>query len=194
MLFRSNQDFKYDYVAVVDLDGVNHLLTKEAVESCWSQNEWDVCTANQAGPYYDIYALRAEKWCPENAWTEQESLVAQGMHPMKARAKAVFSRQRVIHQTDSWIPVSSAFGGLAIYTRKSFERGKYGSRDSQGRNLCEHVVFNETLGIGGGKIFINPRLINSKGNDLRRADRRLKYFAKYTLSLLAPGLFLRWVG
>jgi hypothetical protein len=50
------------YVVVVDMDGVNSKLTKESVDSCFHLDNWEVCTANQKGPYYDIYALRAADW------------------------------------------------------------------------------------------------------------------------------------
>ena len=52
-------EYKIDFVLIADLDGVNNLLTEDAIESCWSSSErWDVVTANQSYEYFDIYALR----------------------------------------------------------------------------------------------------------------------------------------
>jgi len=185
---------KLDYVCVADLDGVNNLLTRSAVESCWQRTDWDVVTANQTGPYYDIYALRADGWCPGNAWEEQENLVATGIHPMKARKMLIFSRQKVISAQSEWIGVDSAFGGLAIYTASAFALGRYSGRDSRGKVVCEHVIFNMRLRRSGMAVFINPKLINSQGNHLRGIVRRVRFAIKYTLSFLAPKLFMKWIG
>ena len=184
----------FDYVCVADLDGVNSLLSKSAIESCWQRDDWDVVTANQSGPYYDIYALRADEWCEVNCEDEVEKLIASGCHPMKARSFAIYARQKVISPTSPWINVHSAFGGLAIYTFESYSKASYASRDSQNRVVCEHVPFHQELRSQGKSIFINPQLLNSKGNDLTSISMRIKHRTKYTLSWLLPKLFLRWVG
>ena len=184
----------YDYIAVTDLDGVNHLLTQDAVQSCWSRSDWDVVTANQSGPYYDIYALRAEGWCEVNCEEEVRKLANSGIHPMKARKKEIYDRQKVIPISSNWVPVKSAFGGLAIYTSESFMFGSYSSRNRADLIECEHLSLNLAITVKGGRIFINPRLINSMGNDLSKISKRLKYLIKYTLSFVAPKLFMRWIG
>ena len=190
----SEKQNTFDYVCVADLDGVNSLLTKSAVESCWQRDDWDVVTANQSGPYYDIYALRVEGWCPENSWALQEQMVKRGIHPMKARQLAVYSKQRRISADEPWISVHSAFGGLAIYLWDCFKLASYSGRDELSNVVCEHVVLNLKLEQEGKRIYINPKLINSRGNDISRLDKRLKHLAKYTLSWLSPSLFLRWIG
>ena len=106
---------KFDYVVVADLDGVNNLLTKEKVATCWKFDEWSACTANQTGPYYDIYALRASGWSEMDCWNEARSLYASGMNPVKSWVKAIRDKQRMIPESEDWIEVTSAFGGLAIY-------------------------------------------------------------------------------
>ncbi|MBN4836260.1 hypothetical protein, partial [Enterobacter hormaechei] len=56
-----------DYVLVSDLDGMNGLLDRAALQSCFQvQEAWDVLTANQDGPYYDIWALRHPDWSPDD--------------------------------------------------------------------------------------------------------------------------------
>ncbi|NBQ01449.1 MAG: hypothetical protein EBU45_05430, partial [Actinobacteria bacterium] len=114
---------KYDYTVVADLDGVNKLLTKDGVATCWERTDWDACTANQLGPYYDVYALRANGWVERDCWNEARSLYASGLNPVKAWIKAIRSKQRVIQESNDWIEVKSAFGGLAIYKRESFIKG-----------------------------------------------------------------------
>ena len=71
---------KFDYIVVADLDGVNNLLTKEKVATCWKFDGWSACTANQTGPYYDIYALRAPGWSEMDCWNEARSLSVSYTH------------------------------------------------------------------------------------------------------------------
>jgi len=116
---------KFDYIVVADLDGVNNLLTKEKVATCWKFDGWSACTANQTGPYYDIYALRAPGWSEMDCWNEARSLYASGMNPLKSWVKAIRDKQRIIPESEDWIEVTSAFGGLAIYKREAFLEVNY---------------------------------------------------------------------
>lgn len=51
------------------------------------------------------------------------------------------------------VPVSSCFGGMAIYKRKYIDGCKYDSID----NDCEHVVFNQCIkDKNKGRMFLNP--------------------------------------
>ena len=63
-----------DYVVVADLDGLNNKLNQTSFESCWERTDWDMCAANQDGPYYDIWALRHKEWCPEDCWAQYKFL------------------------------------------------------------------------------------------------------------------------
>lgn len=180
-----------DYVVLADLDGVNSLISKEAIGSCWSGPDWDVCTANQKYNYYDIYALRHPLLAPGDCWLEYLEYRKLGVHPMKALSKAVYNRQLHIPQDDNWIEVDSAFGGLAIYEAQTFLSGIYSSRRESGEVVCEHVSFHESLKAKGKRIFINPRLINSEGVRKGRISYRLLFAFKYLISLCSPKLFDR---
>lgn len=178
------------WVVVADLDGVNNQLTAEAIDSCWSRSDWDVCTANQSAPYYDVFALRHPTWSPNDCWRYEEELISMGINPAIAREKAIYKRQRRISPTEEWIPVDSAFGGLAIYKRSYFELGKYIGHTGDGFRTCEHVPFHEKLKEAGANIFINPGLINCGWNEhnfqhslLNRYKRNLK------LLLIRLGLY-----
>lgn len=169
------------WVVVADLDGVNKELTAEAVESCWSRSDWDVCTANQSAPYYDVFALRHPTWSPNDCWRYEEDLINRGVNPVIAREQAIYKRQRRISPKKEWIPVNSAFGGLAIYKRNVFVLGKYIGHTSDGFRTCEHVPFHEQLKEAGANIYINPELINCGWNEhnfqhlpINRFKRRLK--------------------
>lgn len=166
------------YVIVADLDGINSKITREAVRSCWidDQNQWDVCAANQSKNYYDVYALRHEKWSPDDCWEYEKQLLARGMNRITAREKAVLRRQIKIKPGSEWINVQSAFGGLAIYRKEVFDNknAKYSHLSSNGIIQCEHVALHEEIIKQGGKIKINPRLINSGWNGHNNGHRFLR--------------------
>lgn len=148
-----------DYVVMADLDGVNRDLTAKAVRSCWELSNWDVLCANQPLRYYDIWALRSKGWVENDCWTEFEAL-KEIYSLRKSRSIAVTSKMRSIRRTSDPIPVQSAFGGLAIYTREAFMAGSYRGLDSAGKEICEHVPFHNDLISKGYKLYINPKLVN----------------------------------
>jgi hypothetical protein len=154
-----NQPIEYDYVVMADMDGVNRDLTKEAVESCWLFDGWDVVAASQPFRYYDLWALRAAGWNEKDCWEEFEELAPK--HGIKKAKKiAITSKMRGLARKSEWVEVESAFGGLAIYRTTAFLSGEYLGSDSSGREICEHVPFHREIRSKGFRIFINPALVN----------------------------------
>jgi hypothetical protein len=151
-----------DYVVVADLDGVNDNLTSTAVSSCWSRSDWDVCAANQYGPYYDIWALRHPLWSPNDCWKQADMMQQLGVNRYTSIYVSSLARMINIPQSHPWIKVSSAFGGLAIYHRSILKDLSYMGLDSGGQQVCEHVSLHDQILRKGGNIFINPLLINAK--------------------------------
>ena len=149
----------YDYVVMMDLDGVNRNLTRANVESCWTQGGWAGATANQPFRYYDIWALRATGWCENDCWKEYANL-RKNMKHKQALKIAVTSKMKSIRPSGNPIEVQSAFGGLAIYRIEAFLSSNYIGEDDQGMEICEHVTFHEGLTAKGFKIFIIPSLVN----------------------------------
>ena len=152
------------HVAMADLDGVNCKITAQAVETCWAREDWDVVCANQSAPYYDIYALRHPEWMPGDCWRQCEYLQSNKRDKYGHMYATVLSRMIRIDPAAEWIEVESAFGGLAIYKREAMDaRGgvRYSSRDVDGRSICEHISVHSTIRDAGGRIFINPSLINA---------------------------------
>lgn len=154
-----------DFVVVADLDGVNSLLTEEAIASCWRRDDWDVCAANQRGRYYDIWALRHAEWSPNDCWAQYRFLTAHGVSHAKAWSACVRSRMLRIPRESQWIEVDSAFGGLAIYRRGALQHGRYAGSDPLGAECCEHVALHAALRVQGCRIFVNPALINGESPD-----------------------------
>ena len=184
---------EFDYVLVADLDGVNTTISKDKVATCFEKTGWGACTANQVGPYYDIYALRAKNWSEEDCWTHARSLIKDGTHPAKAWTLAIRNKQRKIGRNESWIEVDSAFGGLAIYAIEAFCLGTYSVDSKTEKRVSEHVAFHESLREAGWRIYINPKMTNfvyNEHNDFHRISRRLKFSIKYLISLTLPRLFI----
>lgn len=170
-------DYKdIDYVVVVDLDGVNLLLTASSLKSCWKLTvDWDACFANQLAPYYDVWALRHKVWSPNDCWKQRQFLMDSGINKFDANLAAVWSRMIEIDNKAPPIEVESAFGGLGIYKKNIFGKSTYNGIDNNGHEVCEHVSFNQELRNGGSDLYIVPSLINCAWNE-HNSD--LKFYNK----------------
>lgn len=175
---RNKVDIKeFPYVVVADFNLLNDKLTSKAVYSSWARNDWDVVTANQSGKYYDIWALRHDLWSPNDCWKQHAFLREYIKFPELAITYAIRARMIKIPRNSNWIRVKSAFGGLGIYkTELLMKPGFYKGKDNDGEVICEHVPFHENLIKTGAKIFINPKLINT-----RNTDHTLRITFFYTL-------------
>jgi len=113
--------------------------------------------ANAAPRYYDIWALRHDRWCPNDCWhpiwgrPDAETFEA-------AKFREVFTRQIAIPPALAPIAVQSAFGGLGIYRLAAALAGRYCGIDDQGRDISEHVPFNAAITRQGGQLHIFPAL------------------------------------
>jgi glycosyltransferase involved in cell wall biosynthesis len=145
-----------EYVVVMDLDDVNNLLTKDAFMSSFTYPDvdWAVMTANQSEVYYDLWALRTyDDWMPFDCWACTKNDTVEN---------CVNSRFKKIDRESPLISVKSAFGGLGIYKTKYLDGCKYdGGKDNF--ELCEHASFHDGILKNGGKIYINPKMINCVG-------------------------------
>jgi glycosyltransferase involved in cell wall biosynthesis len=174
-------------IAVADFNSLSNLIDEKAILSCWNRKGWAACTANQNGRYYDIWALRHPLWSPSDCWKQLEFLKKYSRFPEAALYVAVNSKMITIPQTEDWIEVDSAFGGLALYDSKFFKFSHYSGLDKLGNETCEHVHFNQIIRENGGSIFINPRMINTTKTDhSSRASfpHSLYRILKYPIKLL----------
>src|SRR5262249_34493255 len=186
---RDSQDYqKVDYLIVADLDGANSLLTNEAILSCWLKSDWDVCCANQRGPYYDIWALRHNTWSPNDCLSQYRFFVQNCLPEEEARFAAQYAKMIIIPEHFDWIEVESAFGGFAVYKRAALDDARYIGLTAQNEEICEHVTFHNMLRSKGSRIFINPRLINCSYTEHSRDLRR------QLLYLLILCRLRRWIG
>lgn len=152
----------YRHLVVADMDDV--LAAPLDVDSCVRALQWldtapdcAAVFANAAPRYYDIWALRHPTWSPHDCWHRiwerpaRESFEA-------AKFREVFARQIALPREMRPIEVRSAFGGLGIYRMSHAMRSRYVGLDAQGREVSEHVAFNEAIARAGGRLFVFPGL------------------------------------
>lgn len=183
-----------DYVIVADLDGANGLLSESGLSSCWNHSAWEVCTANQRGPYYDIWALRHSQWSANDCWKQYEFLIAHGVRKEKARVAAMYSKMIIVDEESEWIEVDSAFGGLAVYRREALMGVEYRGFDDAGDAICEHVPLHRQIKAKGGRLFINPRLINTGESEHSKALHLAAHLGRcyHDLWVSAKGAIVNW--
>lgn len=161
-------DEKYhdiDYVLVSDFDGMNTHLTASSIDSCWERDDWDVCTANQDGPYYDVWTIRHPQWSPNDCFEQYRTMLSNKISAYKAYYQAVYSRMITIPLDADWIEIDAGFGGLGLYKKEALICSKYIGVTESGQEICEHVLLSEKIKEEGFRIFLNPRLINTKRSE-----------------------------
>lgn len=149
------------YVIISDLDDINKELNLDSINSCFNRLDWDMCAANQKGPYYDIWALRHNLWNPVDPY-KQFSFFNSFSYSLINKYVNIYSKMIKIPINNNWIQVESAFGGIAIYKRQCFDFGaRYEGIDKLGNEVCEHISFHKVLLKMNLKLFINPKFINA---------------------------------
>ena len=158
---RKNNKFLSYYLLVVDMDGIFRKFECNLFDEINSAVDWAVMTANVKGRYYDIWALREDKWSPNDCWLAARQSQINGLNKYQSYVNNVYSRMIKVDKKNKNISVKSAFGGLAIYKISLIPKhAEYSGINSDGDEICEHVKFHESIyNMQSGKIFINPRLI-----------------------------------
>ena len=180
---------KWDWIAVVDLDGINTAIRKKNVRTAFCVDfNWDGCFANQTFGYYDLLALRASGWVEEDilltyekSKQEQSELNSLKGNRFKKilyydhlREINIFNKMKKISKKHPWIKVQSAFGGFALYKPRVFHMHDYGYKQFEPGVYSEHLDLNLEATRDGALFYINPSLINSRAN--RHNINRIKLF------------------
>jgi hypothetical protein len=158
-----------DFLVMMDFDEVNaDLAAEDVITRVTAQTrEWDALFANQLPTYYDIWALRHPTWCPEDCIAQIRNRPF-WMRRETAKQKFVRNRQITLDPSSPLLAVESAFGGLGIYDMRLVrqvgqEVGEaYCGLDAKGHEICDHVSFHAALRKAGGRLFIDPALINRR--------------------------------
>lgn len=174
---------KVDLILVVDLDGINNLLSQQSIQSCFERDDWDAVFANQKKAYYDVYALRHKYWSPTDCREELNFFDKFRKSRSYNYWHSVYSKMIEIPENADWIKVNSAFGGAAIYKRKCFENNFYSGKFDN-KEVCEHVSFNENLAKRDLKLYICPKFINSGFNEHIKKKMSLRYKIKFAIQSL----------
>ena len=174
-------DMGVEFVVVADLDGMNSRISRTGLNSSFMRSDWSAVLANQLGGYYDLLALRHQEWCPNDILAdlklEQEKIdrshlnfysifkrLRRRLEFDRARKKTVYSKMRRIRFSSNWISVLSGFGGLGIYRFELFQNCDYSLQPGDFPHESEHVAFSRQIVKSGGRILINPRMINNYYN------------------------------
>jgi glycosyltransferase involved in cell wall biosynthesis len=180
-------------IAIADLNNLNSKISADSVNSALALPNWGMCTANQDGPYYDIWALRHELWSPNDCWEQLEFFRKYSRKKNLTLNSTINLRMLKIPRDSAPIEVHSAFGGFALVSKKHITNSSmYKGKDSRGREICEHVSFCEEVRDSGGRIFVIPSLINTRFTDhsfrstfIYSIYRNMGYPIKYLRKLLS---------
>lgn len=162
-----------DYLLILDMDDVNGETTDitdtfHHIFDFSDPSIWDVQTIHQRKHYYDIWALRKRGHMEYDCWQHYFRDVQRGIDPTTAHYEHIAKYQAPYKLTKGLIPVTSAFGGAAIYKmdrllsipQESFPQYEGLTEDKRGET-CEHVAFHDALvRLHKFRIFINPLWIN----------------------------------
>jgi glycosyltransferase involved in cell wall biosynthesis len=156
--------------------------------------------ANQDGIYYDMWALRHKKLCPNDIWEETFDAVRRnGWSDQEAYQRTFVRRVFSLNRKNDPVHVESAFGGLGIYRIKSVlknTRGYHGFKPKSvrinrevariGWQRCEHVAFHEGFAQSGQRLFIVPSLINAKTGPAANFNPFFPRSLVFDLSTITP--------
>ena len=156
------------------IKSLNFLFSKKSIAAVF---------ANQLGTYYDMWALRDNKFCKTDFWVDiiqsmtknvniRDNISNHILNDVKKNIidKKIFS----LDKDSSPVSVNSAFGGFGIYKMENIlkNKNKYQgkqiiditSKDQNNIKLkyqkCEHVNFNQGLINENLELYILPYLIN----------------------------------
>ena len=163
-IINNKKKFKeFDYMLVLDGDKVNELLGYNVLKNSLldlKDEEWSCLFPNQLYFYYDIWALRVQQLYETDCFKEFKDLLRNNSYKksyyLSITKKMFFLRNR----KDRYIKVTSAFGGMGIYKIKNILDIYYDSKDGK---ECEHVYFHQKIYNKYNNLFIDKKLINSKG-------------------------------
>jgi hypothetical protein len=167
----------FDYLFVLDMDEVNaHPLDMDGVMKSvrfLEENEKNAgCFANQAGIYYDMWALRHRDMCPADIWEEVlDYVLANNCSDEVAFDQTFRKRIRSLPTDSPPIEVEAAFGGLGINRLNYALQSRYVGQkqktivENKVRHdvywqVCDNVHFHRMITAMGGRLYIHPWLVN----------------------------------
>ena len=185
---KDNNLRSYDYLIVMDADGINNSIKYEYIYNSINTNQdWSAIFANQKFIYYDIWTLRIENFIEFDCFQKIKQKALLNNNNLKKIFYSNFTKYFFLKKNfkERFIKVNSAFGGLGIYKTNKILECDY---DSKGGSQCEHVGINEQLNKKFGNLFIDKELINSSGISKHTINgllcSKFNYFAKRFLNII----------
>lgn len=171
-------DRAFRHCVVLDMDAANHLLAPDALVRVLTEADgsWAGLFPNQSHRYYDVWALRHAEWSPDDCWKRVRDRPPE-MSREEAERRYVRTRMVRIPSDADRIEVDSAFGGLGIYEMAWLDGCAYEGLDPDGEQVCEHVALNRCIRAKGGRLFIEPGLINATGLQAHKPPRWRRWAA-----------------
>ncbi len=184
---------KCDLLVILDFDDAGEYRVEnknifKSLEFLFSKKNIAGIFANQLGTYYDMWALRDEKYCKNDFWVEVLQKICTNAYPIDQISPEILDKVRdtyIKKKTYSFdikkkpINVHSAFGGFAIYKMENVLNNKRFYEGTQTVDLrfkdntttktkfqkCEHVNFNFGFIDQNCELYILPYLINKEPID-----------------------------
>jgi hypothetical protein len=169
----------FDLLVLMDMDEVNtHEIEitslDKAIGLIYLNENIAGVFPNQIGSYYDMWAFRHHKFCPDDIWEEvSDYALLHQCSDQEAFSNTFVKKILNIPSNIAPIEVNSAFGGLGIYKLKFVLDNPNPYLGSKVKilettpqinfckvQICEHVHFHQGLRLLGGKLIILPELIN----------------------------------
>ena len=178
-IFADTRLGQFDHLIITDLDAVNEFFdASRLLELLGTEDpDWTAIFANQSERYYDIWALRHPDWSPDDCWKRVHER-PEKMTKDEAIQEFVASRRIKLDPKEGFIEVQSAFGGLGLYKLQAVRGCHYVGLNEDGTEACEHVAFHQHLTRKGGKLYVDPLLINGRGDHRHNAGMSLLTKAK----------------
>lgn len=137
---------EFDIIIPIDMDMSYGFDMRGVFDSFSKFPRWGAVCSNgiftKEGKMYDMFAFRNDEF-PDGP---NEVSSAEYWHKIVPAGFKVYSPKSDL------VPVSSCFGGMAIYKREFIKDCRYDSN----RGDCEHVLFHKCMGGNGAKMFMNP--------------------------------------
>ena len=162
---------EFTHVLISDLD--HHVgTTFEHVKTCFERADWDMVSANGTNSvhgafeislyfklarcrYYDTLAYRDVNFSRVAQRSQNDQKLPISKYRTDKKTEVFELRTPFVDSTRiDWMPVTSAFGGMAIYRKEALVSCTYGAYD------CEHIaIHDEMIEKGFNRMFINPRFV-----------------------------------
>ena len=141
------KEIEYLYISIdFDLDLFSETPKEEffqILNKLRNQKDMTALFPNNIPYYYDIHALRKDKWNTIDSWKKYNQItkyIPVGKFFLKYFL--IYKKQIKINTNEEFINVDSAFGGIGIYKMTKSEHSKITYESDELFEKCEHINFN----------------------------------------------------